>query len=167
MKGKQLITLKSKFDKYFKIDPESPSGLSWKCKSSKRSSYAAGDKAGTITTNGYYTVVLFGRHYRVHRIVAVLAGIPDAHLLRKGCQKYQIDHINRERTANCPSNLRVVTPSVNNQNRAQPERKHDAGIRKRGKTFTAYYYEGNKQVTVGTFDTREEAVQARAGCLAA
>lgn len=60
----------------------------------------------------YLAVMIAGRQYKVHRLMAetfLQYPIPDG---------MQIDHIDRNRVNNAKDNIRIVTPSENNRNRA-------------------------------------------------
>ena len=71
-----------------------------------------GDIAGT-KLNGYITIGVNGNPYKAHRLIWIMEyGSIDS--------KLQIDHVNGIRDDNRLVNLRLVTPSVNNQNRARP-----------------------------------------------
>ena len=68
----------------------------------------AGKEAGTIARNGYPTIGLLGKKYRLHRIVW---------LITHGEWPEEIDHINGIRTDNRLCNLRSVTRRDNLRNR--------------------------------------------------
>lgn len=62
--------------------------------------------------DGYLAVMIAGRQYRVHRLIVeafIRCPIPDG---------MQVDHIDRNPENNAKDNLRIVTPSENNRNRA-------------------------------------------------
>jgi hypothetical protein len=65
---------------------------------------------------GYARVDLHGKHRKVHRLVASRF-LPAPVASPLGCNLV-IDHIDRDRLNNCPSNLRWVSVSVNNRNRS-------------------------------------------------
>ena len=102
--------------------------------------------AGTINTTGYRVVCVNRKRYLAHRL---------AWFLHYGSWPISdLDHINGDKADNRISNLREVTKSQNQANRAakgysKHEGKYQARI-----TF-------NKQTTyLGWFDTEEEAVAA-------
>lgn len=69
---------------------------------------------------GYRRVVLDGKGYLVHRLVAqtFLGEIPE------GCQ---VDHVNRCPSDNRVENIRIVTPSQNSRNRVDHDRVEERG----------------------------------------
>lgn len=66
-----------------------------------------------------------------------------------------VDHINGNTLDNRKSNLRIVTPTENKQN------VNPVGIYKRSGKWAASFQRDNQQHWVGTFNTAEEARQAR------
>lgn len=110
--------------------------------------------AGGLTKEGYVRIRLNGVEYRAHRIVWELHNgkIPKGML---------IDHINRVKTDNRIENLRLATQSQNLSN--QPGRSK-LGLPKgvqiiRGK-YRAKIKFNNKTISLGTFNTPEEAGKA-------
>lgn len=67
------------------------------------------DEVGTLSTNGYLVVTVFGKTFYVHRICWFLqtGEWPDG----------SVDHINGVKTDNCWYNLRLATHSQNGCNR--------------------------------------------------
>ncbi|WP_313063301.1 MULTISPECIES: HNH endonuclease [Atlantibacter] len=110
------------------IDESSRTGLRWKVTTGSRS--AAGQEAGSLDNYGYYIVKVDGVKYRNHRIIwSMLNGdIP------KGLT---IDHIDRNRSNNAPSNLRVATHEMQAMNKAPFARKGRLGKSKGTLTFRA------------------------------
>ena len=96
------------------LDASSPSGLRWKVdiKSGKNKVQVYLDSvAGSLMTQGYWTVKYKGKNYPCHRVVWSLT---------YNCEippKLQIDHIDGDRANNCISNLRLVTHVVNSRNK--------------------------------------------------
>ena len=66
----------------------------------------------------------------------------------------QIDHIDRNRSSNVISNLRIATHAENMRN------KIGRGTHKRGNKFRAIIITNKKTKHLGTYDTEEEAHQA-------
>ena len=97
----------SAFSDNFKIDPSSPSGLSWIAKHSGVCKTVAGHQ----NSKGYWKVKLNDKAHHVAAIVLELTGRP------RPSAAHSVDHINRDRTDNRPENLRWATPSVQSQNR--------------------------------------------------
>lgn len=102
------------FSDYFYYDETSPSCLRWKVnrysgKYSNIVAAAAHSPVDTINHAGYYIGMLFRKVVRVHRVIWQLfnGSIP------KG---YIIDHIDRDKTNNKISNLRLATTKTNGQN---------------------------------------------------
>jgi hypothetical protein len=81
--------------------------LYWK---EARGRKAAGSEAGTNHGDGYKTVRIDGKAYYVHRVVME---ITTGKKIRSG----DVDHKDRDRSNNSPTNLRQVTRSENNKNR--------------------------------------------------
>ena len=92
---------------YFKLDPESPSGLSWR---------RTGRHAASLDAKGYYRVKVNQSTYKVHRIIWCLNhGDVDSDLV--------IDHIDRDRTNNSLDNLRLVDRYQNTLNKTRKKRR--------------------------------------------
>jgi len=86
--------------------------LYWK---QSRGRQAAGSIAGTNHGDGYKTVRIDGKAVYVHRIIKEMTTGKKP--------KGQIDHKDRNRSNNKPSNLRIITRSKNNKNRRSWKRK--------------------------------------------
>ena len=80
--------------------------LRWRVTTSNR--VRVGDIAGGHTCHGYLVVGIDGRVYFTHRIVwlMIYGYLPEN----------DIDHINRDKTNNAPSNLREVSRQCNTRN---------------------------------------------------
>ena len=85
---------------------------------------------GSKNERGYLSVMINGKHYRVHRLVAqtFIGPIPDG---------YEVDHIDRDRSNNAVNNIRITTHSQNNRNTS-----HNDRVDARGGT---HWYENEKQ----------------------
>jgi hypothetical protein len=117
--------------------------------------------AGTRDTKGYIRIRVDGVDYRAH----ILAWFAHYRLRPTG----EIDHINRDKTDNRISNLRVVNRRENILNRGIQKNNTSGhtGInwRKDYKKWTASYTVNKKQVHVGYFTNVRDAVAARATAL--
>lgn len=99
---------KEMFYDYLYYDETSTTCLRWKV--SLTTWMKIGSEAGGLDkTEGYYRVVLKGVRYKVHRIIAVLHDLD--------VNGFVIDHIDRNRSNNKISNLRVVNHKENCQNK--------------------------------------------------
>lgn len=94
------------FNEYFYYDESSPSGLRWKVKLNRK--IVIGSPAGSRGRSSW-SVRLFGRLYRVHRIIYEL-------LNTNFNVDFDIDHIDRNPFNNKIENLRCVSHSVNMRN---------------------------------------------------
>ena len=88
--------------------------LTWKARGAK--------PAGRGLENGYIQVQVDGVRYMAHRIVFKMVSGNDP-------GKLQIDHIDRNKKNNSPSNLRLATNAQNKQNTVSANRNSKSGIR--------------------------------------
>lgn len=115
----------------------------------------AGKPAGT-PKKGYISVYADRRSYLAHCIVwAMHYGEWPAP---------QIDHINRDKSDNRLENLRLATSGENCQNRGKP-----LGVyfHKGSQKWNAYVYKKRKAINLGYYETKEQALAARAAGVAA
>jgi HNH endonuclease/AP2 domain len=112
-------------------------------------------KAGCVGSDGYWKIKIDGADYKAHRL---------AWLYLYGCWPTdQIDHINGIKTDNRISNLRLVTPNQNQQNRKP--KKGGTGIKgvwRSKNRFIAQIAVNGKSIYLGSFKTKEEAGSAYA-----
>jgi HNH endonuclease len=126
----------------------------WRASNGRR--IRAGERAGSLHTNGYLTCKMSGQTYLVHRLIWMhVHGVwPDV-----------IDHINGVRSDNRLLNLRSVNTKNNVQNRLNASKNNASGlpgahwIPARGKWSSILYYDG-KQHRLGYFETAIEASAA-------
>lgn len=87
-------------------DESSPSRLRFK---EQRGSRRAGDVAGNQRKDGYWQISSGANRVLGHRVIYEMFNgpIPDG---------MQVDHEDGDCTNNCPENLRLVTPKVNQRN---------------------------------------------------
>jgi len=118
----------------------------------------AGAATGRLDTKGYVRIRLLGYEFKAHRLAWLLTyGMwPDA----------EIDHIN-----GCPSdnrilNLRDVSVAQNGWNRTKAMRNNQSGYlgvsRSAGGQFHAQIGVNGEQLSLGWFNTAEEAASAYA-----
>jgi hypothetical protein len=115
----------------------------------------AGSKAGTLDNYGYTVIKINGNIFKAHRLIwfVTYGKFPEG----------DIDHLNGDRSDNRIENLRDVSRSVNQQNRAKQERVNDlptgvsasrSRVRKiRG--YRAYWYDMNGNYCGAYFGIRE------------
>jgi hypothetical protein len=109
----------------------------------------AGKLASTLKPDGYCYVHFNYRTELVHRL---------AHKIMTGEDPVEIDHVDGNRSNNKWSNLRDGTRTDNLRNvalkRSNKSGYHGVSFSKRQQKWTAY-------ITIGAFDSKEEAVAAR------
>lgn len=118
--------------------------LYWKVVYSRR--LKVGQKAGDIDGTGYRRIMIGKKHYKMHRLIWIMfrGEIP---------QGLIVDHIDQNKANNRIENLRLASKSANNRNR------ESAGVvfdKERNK-WRAQASVNNISVTLGRFDTKEEA----------
>ncbi len=134
------------------------------CKAPKRICAAwnarlAGKEAFTTDhRKGYRRGMIFGRSYLAHRVIWALttgAWPPE-----------EIDHINGVKDDNRIENLRAVTRAENLRNQAIYSNNTSGVVgvdwHKRDKRWTAQIRVDNKQIYLGYFTNKEDAIAARA-----
>lgn len=114
-----------------------------------------GELATYAHHQGYLQISIGGREYLAHRVIW---------MMKTGSWPYQVDHQDHDRTNNIWSNLREVSPRENQMNMSR-KRSNSSGVTgvrilPSGK-FCAYIMIHRKQIALGTYDTIDEAVQAR------
>lgn len=119
----------------------------------------AGKVAATTCRAGYVSIRIQGPQYRGHRLAWAL--------YHGEWAKGHIDHINGDRTDNRIANLRLVSELENARN-AKIRKDNTTGVSGvlfrhdgRAKPWTAQIRSNGKHVGLGSFRTREEAVNAR------
>lgn len=119
---------------------------------------AAGSMAGKARC-GYVTVTVLGRSVQAHRLAWLfMTG-------RWPPKPMSVDHVNRCRSDNRWANLRLADPHQNtaNQSRRSDNSSGTIGVafhRQIGR-WRAYLSVRGKQIALGCYATREEAVAAR------
>lgn len=116
----------------------------------------SGSKAGHLVKEGYVLIKFMGKMYCSHRLAWELfygQEPPDA-----------IDHINRDRSDNRISNLRLATTAQNNANKTA-RADSISGIKgvcraRVGPNWVARIKKDGKQRHIGTFETKEQASEA-------
>lgn len=106
---------------FFVYDETSPSGLRWKFDRyatigkgpEQRLVVSAGDVAGHLRKDGYWTVKLFCEGIKIHRLVWCL------HNGTEGFEDVIIDHEDGDTSNNKIDNLKPSTDSLNGKNKAK------------------------------------------------
>lgn len=123
--------------------------LFWK---EARGTARKGDPAGHLNGTGYLHVGLAGRKLRVNRIVWAMH--------HGSWPSGEVDHIDGDPLNNRIENLRDVTHGVNMMNRRRPRADSSVGVlgvERHHDKFRVRIRVDGKQLTVGRFDTVEEA----------
>jgi len=133
------------------VDELCESGLRWKdC--DKVLPHRRGQRAGSLSARGYWVVSYKGKRYPAHRVIWLLTtGVDPA--------DHEVDHRDMNPSNNKIENLRLATHGQNagNQNKFRNNRLKYKGITKNGRGYQACIGVKGKQISLGTFDTQEEA----------
>lgn len=101
----------------------------------------------------YWQVMIDGRRYLNHRVIAAMHGIDTSGL---------IDHRNGDGSDNRPENLRACNSQQNAMNNTGWRRKDaPAGVSVRDGKWVAYIRDGGRHRHLGTFASEDEALAAR------
>lgn len=140
-----------KVREFFDYNPET-GVLTWR--KSKGSTARAGNEVGSHNPEGYMKTIFDGKHYPVHRIIWLW--------VYGDWPKYQINHINVVPDDNRLCNLEDVPLRENCRKKKCHKEGKLAGVRKSKKAgrFFARIVINKKKVTLGTFDSEEEAYSA-------
>lgn len=106
----------------------------------------------SLRNDGYAYAKINGKGIKLHRFL--FDNIPDGMF---------VDHINRIKLDNRKNNLRLVTPSENNQNldMYKTNKSGRTGIYKRNNTWIVTIRYNNKHKHIGCFKNFDDAVKAR------
>lgn len=125
-------------------------------KANRASTVRKGDAAGT-KCKGYIVITIQGKRYQSHRLVWLY--------MTGNLPTDQIDHINGIKDDNRFCNLREVSNSENAKNskhRINNTSGHvGVNFEYRGSKWTANIKVDGKKISLGRFDTKEEAIEAR------
>lgn len=110
----------------------------------------------SLNKHGYYVGTIYGVRFQKHRVIWFLT---------YGYWPKEIDHIDGNRSNNKIVNLRDVTPQENQRNKSMNQNNTSGqmgvGIHKASGLFRAFITVNKKQVSLGYFNSYEEAVSAR------
>jgi hypothetical protein len=116
----------------------------------------AGESLGSLNL-GYLVISIDKKSYKSHRL---------AFLYMTGrFPENQTDHIDQDRKNNKFINLREVTPKQNSRNKKRQESNISGfcgvGFRKDNNLWRARIYSGDRNITIGHFESLSDAVLAR------
>jgi hypothetical protein len=115
-----------------------------------------------VKKRGYVNIVLQrdvkSKTCRVHRLVAQA-------FLENNLGKSAVDHIDEDKQNNLKSNLRWVTNQENSElyysKRESSSKYNGVSYDNRDNVWRARFYEGGKEVFIGSFDSEDSAKEAR------
>ena len=143
---------------HLSYDPES-GVMSWLKPCSSKSRAVIGRQAGGITSTGYWQIKLGANRYLVSRLAFLyMTGEWPANV---------VDHIDRNRENNRWSNLRDVSQSENNRNKATPTRKSMSspiprGVYQSGRKWVVIVRIKGRPTYLGQFASKDEAAEVAA-----
>lgn len=139
------------FEDYFYYDETSPSCLRWKIQRGTRVKQGQA-QGSTSKGNRYYQVGLFGKYYKVHRIIwTIVYGDPG---------QQEIDHRDRDSTNNKIGNLRLATKGQNMANRKMTAASGYRGVYAVGPSYKQQIRFNGVERYLGVYSSPED--QARA-----
>jgi hypothetical protein len=105
--------------------------------------------------HGYVCTEVSGIQYKAHRLAFLIKGVD--------LEERHVDHIDGNRANNEWKNLRLVSHGENMRNRSlyKNNKTGTSGIRKVVNRWEALIHVDSRQIRLGTFATKEEAVVAR------
>lgn len=124
----------------------------------ERGKIHAGSEAGTANGSGYRFVCVDYKKYKVHRIIWAMVH-------RRDPGDLVIDHIDRDKLNNHPSNLRAITKKLNalNSNGYSHNTSGATGVvwAKRERLWVAQCKSDGKHVSLGYYRDKHLAIEAR------
>lgn len=119
-----------------------------------RGGFAVGSEMGCVSHRGYSKICIDKRRYYAHRL---------AWLYMHGETPKVVDHINGNTSDNRLTNLRNVDQAGNLQNMKRMNRTNTSGftgVTRKRKRWTAQLSLNEKHVSLGVYETKEEAYAA-------
>ena len=113
--------------------------------------YSKNDIAGSLSSSGYVSIMLFGKNYRANRLAwYYYYGV---------WPTLEIDHINLNKADNSIDNLREATRSQNKQNTKNffSNKEGFRGVYASGKKFKTSIKINGIAIYLGTYTTKEKA----------
>lgn len=139
------------------LDYNKDSGV-YKWKKDRTGGTKRGDIAGSVKGDGYIYIRVMGKFYAAHRLAFLIVNgsLPPTGMV--------VDHINGDKLDNSFNNLRIVTQSINQQNRRAACKLSKTGLLgvkplANGK-FQARITVNGKRMHIGDFPCAESAHQA-------
>ena len=119
-----------------------------------KSAHRIGCEIGNVTSNGYIEISIGEQKWSAHKL---------AWLLCNGCYPDMIDHISGDKQDNRLCNLRLSNSLHNMRNRGKNKNNSSGynGVYVSGNKYRARIKINGKLINLGTFETIEEAVDAR------
>ena len=132
--------------------------LFWKKRPAAKSSVYTGDRAGSITSKGYWQIKFKGKVRKEHKLI---------YLLKKGIYPDLLDHKNHDTLDNKITNLRIATLSQSQHNQRK-NKLNTTGYKgvswyadgRHGRNYKATVKLNNKRYHCGYFTDPKEAHKA-------